>query len=389
MPERTRSISLTLISLVVSICLALAGLEIYLRLTSEGKVKPYAGIGIIPEITDACFEQGFLVYYAGLKGSFISSYDPELGWDFEVASDRTRGDRATGSKSRETVRVIALGDSFTWGTEVEDHETYPFHLEKTLTEVRRRPAEVLNMGVGGYGIDQALLKYLRHGKPLRPDLVILGIFPHDYDRSRLTFFTYSKPLFRFDHASGAYTLGNVPVPPPDEMFETLSRKYDGTVSYAFIAVRNRLLQLFHYVLSPSDPNGYYSSTDRLVEYLLTRLRDEQDKAQAGFFIVHIPQGDFFASDQMLSKGRKEEQTVRLKRIYEKLKIPCLDLFEEFPRRFPLRTIHEEFYARGPHGATGHFSPRGNAEVAKIIAEHLEAGNLLRNSNDKTSVQAAR
>ena len=83
MSERTRSISLTLVSLVVSICLALAGLEIYLRLTSEGKVKPYAGIGFIPEITDACFEQGFLVYYAGLKGSFMSSYDPELGWDFE------------------------------------------------------------------------------------------------------------------------------------------------------------------------------------------------------------------------------------------------------------------------------------------------------------------
>ena len=310
----------------------------------------------------------------------MSSYDPELGWDFEVASDRVRGGGKIGPKSRGAVRLIALGDSFTWGTEVEDNETYPFYLAKTLPEAHRKQAEVLNMGVGGYGIDQALLKYLRHGKPLRPDLVILGIFPHDYDRSRLTFFTYSKPLFRFDDASGTYTLGNVPVPPPDEMYETLARKYDGTVSYAFIAVRNRLLHLFHYVLSPSDPNGYYSSTDRLVEYLLTRLRDEQDKAQAGFFIVHIPQGDFFASEQMLSKGRQEEQTVRLKRIYEKLKIPHVDLFEEFPKRFPLRTIHEEFYARGPNGVTGHFSPRGNAEVAKIIAEHLEAGNMLKTAD---------
>jgi len=33
------------------------------------------------------------------------------------------------------------------------------------------------------------------------------------------------------------------VPPPDEMYETLARKYDGTVSYAFIAMRNRLLKL--------------------------------------------------------------------------------------------------------------------------------------------------
>ena len=60
MSERIRSISLMLISLIVSICLVLAGLEIYLRLTTEGKVKAYAGIGIIPEITDVCFEQGFL-----------------------------------------------------------------------------------------------------------------------------------------------------------------------------------------------------------------------------------------------------------------------------------------------------------------------------------------
>ena len=109
-------------------------------------------------------------------------------------------------------------------------------------------------------------------------------------------------------------------------------------------------------------------------------RPSSSRRCGGFFIVHIPQGDFFASEQMLSNGRKEEQTVRLKRIYEKLNIPHVDLFEEFPKRFPLRTIHEEFYARGPNGVTGHFSPRGNAEVVRIIADHLEARNLMKTAD---------
>jgi hypothetical protein len=275
------------------------------------------------------------------------------------------------------MRIVTLGDSFTWGIEVGDNESYPFYLEKTLSGAQHQPTEVLNMGVGSYGLDQALLKYFQHGQPLRPDLVVLGIFPHDYDRTRLSFYSYSKPLFRYNDASGQYDLSNVPVPPPKEMYETLARRYDQANSYALIYLKNRLLKLYYSVLSPSDPNKYYSTTDRLVEYLLTHLRGELDKTRAGLFVVHIPRGECFESDKLLATGRNETQTVHLKALYEKLRIPYVDLLEELPKRFPLRAIYEEFYFHRADGSIGHFTPRGNAEVAKIIAAALKEKGMMK------------
>ena len=48
-----------------------------------------------------------------------------------------------------------LGDSFTFGEDVGDDETYSHHLEQLLPGT-----EVINLGVHGYGHDQMLI-YLR------------------------------------------------------------------------------------------------------------------------------------------------------------------------------------------------------------------------------------
>jgi lysophospholipase L1-like esterase len=375
----TRSILPEFLVLVVSVCLVFGGLEIYLRQSAVGKAKPYEGIETMPDVADTYFQLVFLQNYVGKKVWFPADHDPQLGWDYKIASNRLRGGKKAGPKSDSTFRIITLGDSFTWGIDVGDTENYPYYLEKTLQGVHGQPAEVLNMGVGSYGLDQAVLKYGLHGQPLRPDLVVLGIFPHDYDRTRLSFYSYSKPLFQYEDAAGAYVLANVPVPPPKEMYEKLARKHEGASSYALAFLKNRLIKLFHSVLNPSDPNRYYSTTDRLVEFLLLRLRGDLDKVRAGLFIVHIPRGECFESDKALAIGRNETQTVRLKALYEKLKIPSVDLLEALPKRFPLGTIHRDFYVHREDGTLGHFTPRGNAEVAKIIAEELKTEGLLKRS----------
>jgi lysophospholipase L1-like esterase len=377
MPKPTRSIIPELLTLLVSVCLVFGGLEIYLRQSAAGEAKPYEGMETMPDVSDAYFQLIFLQNYAGKKVWFTADFDPQLGWDYQIASNRIRGGKKAGPKSDSTMRIVTLGDSFTWGIDVEDNENYPYYLEKTLQGAYRQPAEVLNMGVGSYGLDQAVLKYGLHGQLLRPDLVVLGIFPHDYDRTRLSFYSYSKPLFRYDDATGKYVLSNVPVPPPKEMYERLTREREGASSYALVFLKNKLIKLFHSVLSPSDPNKYYSTTDRLVEFLFLRLRGDLDRNRAGLFIVHIPRGECFESDKALSIGRNETQTIRLKALYEKLKIPSVDLLEELPRRFPLRTIYQDFYVHREDGTLAHFTPRGNAEVAKIIAEGLKAKGLLK------------
>jgi lysophospholipase L1-like esterase len=109
-----------------------------------------------------------------------------------------------------------------------------------------------------------------------------------------------------------------------------------------------------------------------------RLKDELDKTGTRLIIVQIPPGYAFENDQALSKGKNGPQTAHLKALYEKLQIPYVDLLEALPQDRPLATIYREFYVHRPDGSIGHFTPLGNAEVAKIIAEALKEKGMLKN-----------
>jgi hypothetical protein len=70
------------------------------------------------------------------------------------------------------IRILALGDSYTFGVGVGDAETFCAVLERALGPQR---VEVINAGVPGYGIFQAERTLRRLGTQLRPDVVILTI----------------------------------------------------------------------------------------------------------------------------------------------------------------------------------------------------------------------
>jgi len=372
MTRRSPSIITEFIVMIIAVCLVLGGLEGYLRVTAKQKSKLYEGIETVPEIADTYFQYVFLEKHSTKDAWNNANYDPQLGWDYQIAASRIRGPRKTGPKPAGMFRVITLGDSFTWGIEVKDEECFPHYLEKILQG--QRAAEVFNMGVGSYGIDQMLLKYLQHGRQLRPDVVVLGIYPHDYDRTRLSFYSYSKPLFRPDEKAGQYVLDNVPVPPPKEVYARLASSLKGTESYGLVFLKNRVRKLLSTALGS---NGYYSETDRLVEYLLARLKDELDKTGTKLLVVNIPPGHAFENDQALSKGKSGPQTAHLRALYGKLEIPYVDLLEALPQNRPLATIYRDYYIHRPDGSIGHFTPLGNAEVAKVISEALKQKGMIK------------
>jgi hypothetical protein len=76
-------------------------------------------------------------------------------------------------------RVALVGDSFTFGLEVRYNDTWGNRLEQMLGN----GVQVLNFGVDGYGVDQALLRYRRDATTWHPDVVILSAIDDDAKRT--------------------------------------------------------------------------------------------------------------------------------------------------------------------------------------------------------------
>jgi lysophospholipase L1-like esterase len=92
--------------------------------------------------------------------------------------------------------ILALGDSFTFGGEVNDEETWPTLLQSIIKK------RVLNGGVSRYGLDQMLIKAKSDTKKIRPRVVIFSLTPSNILRTvqtkKIGSFSYwlqDKPYF--------------------------------------------------------------------------------------------------------------------------------------------------------------------------------------------------
>jgi SGNH hydrolase-like domain, acetyltransferase AlgX len=70
-------------------------------------------------------------------------------------------------------RILALGDSFTFGFGVEEDDAWPARLERSLARLH---AEVINAALAGMGPDNEGRLLAADGPGLRPDLVLVGFF---------------------------------------------------------------------------------------------------------------------------------------------------------------------------------------------------------------------
>ncbi len=81
-------------------------------------------------------------------------------------------------------RVLVLGDSITLSSYTEEDEAYPAQLEKLLTIPGRR-IRVVNAGMYGASLREELLILTETGLLTQPDLVVVGLFLNDAQRSRM------------------------------------------------------------------------------------------------------------------------------------------------------------------------------------------------------------
>jgi len=111
-------------------------------------------------------------------------FDPDLGWTLDPVHRRVPGLNSEGFRSPEvsrskpegTRRLLNLGDSFSAGMNVAYGQTYPGLLADRLNQ-NGESWEVINLAVGDWGTNQQLIALQSLGLDLKPDLVVLQVFP--------------------------------------------------------------------------------------------------------------------------------------------------------------------------------------------------------------------
>ena len=93
------------------------------------------------------------------------------------------------TKPEKTVRIAAIGDSYTFGQGVNDGVPFPNQLE-TILKSKGINSEVINSGMPGSGVDWYYLTFLHYIKPLRPHMVIVGLYIGN-DFSDLSYFSWA------------------------------------------------------------------------------------------------------------------------------------------------------------------------------------------------------
>lgn len=174
---KDRKLLLSALTVSISLLLTLAVIEVALRLA-----WPQIFLKQLPGMYSSDDDVGY-VLTPGLEGEF-------RGAEFCV-SVRTNKTGLRGKELRplekNSVCILCLGDSFTWGWGVNDNEAYPAELEKILQS--RYPlldVQVLNAGVSGYGTDEELEFLKKFGASLKPNIVIVQFFSgNDFNDNRL------------------------------------------------------------------------------------------------------------------------------------------------------------------------------------------------------------
>src|SRR5262245_37593475 len=145
-------------------------------------------------------------------------HDPELGWSprpgavidtpgsaasLHINAKGLRATRETGDVPPGKIRVACSGDSYTFGDGASDGATWCAQLESLDARL-----DAVNLGVPGYGVDQAYLRYLRDGKDLHERIHVFAFIDDDLRRLGVR---RIKPFLTME--DGRLTVNNVPVPP--------------------------------------------------------------------------------------------------------------------------------------------------------------------------------
>ncbi len=346
--------------------------------------------------------------------NFLSkSFDHKLGWKQKLDSSGflKKSKRLNTSEhyrnltNKNKIKLIAsFGDSYVFSNHMNDKNTWEEQMSK------KKKFNVLNYGVGNYGLDQAILKYENINLPKAIKIVIMGFVPETITRIQTSWKHYTefgningfKP--RFDLVRNKLVLRPNPInskTKPNEIRKIILKlkkterfykdrfvKYKFQFPYMVTFFRNFKfnLKILSYLLISDivkiikndkiikkiENSKFYSVIERNVKeahYLYTETHSKKllSKLIAKFEKIaykkgHLPLIVIFPQPQDINL----KSSTLYKNFFKDLSKnkDILDLSNYFTKE-----NYTKYYLNDKYG--GHLNKNGNIYVGKIITKHLK------------------
>ena len=313
---------------LVTFILCFVALELVLRFAGYGKVEVYE-----PHPT---------LYWRNKPNQ--DAFTTINNKPFRTNSKGTRGPEFSEQKPPNTIRVITLGDSTTFGWGLADDETWPAKLEEYLQAGigESKDVEVINAGVNSWSYAQMFVYFRDYAVEYDPDFVILA------EANLWTQFSEkNSPEFVQSFLRRVW-------------FKNLMRR--SAIFHFFLEVKLRDLY--------ARTRQYFIPVDPAND---TFLKEQQQEDPAAFFqesmenlvqlarsnniqpvIAFLPNLHDFQHTNNLALKAKLQAT-------KKLDVPFVDLRPE------IRPRGEEVYLEGD---LSHFTEEGNEIIARKIADTM-------------------
>jgi hypothetical protein len=301
-----------------------------------------------------------------------ATVDPVLGWTNRSWSHHEDGyntidygvRRNFDEKAIRTGAVLAVGDSFTEGWDVQDDESWPAVLEK-LTEV-----PVVNAGVGGFGADQTILRAEQLLPIVKPKILIVGF--HEIAITRAGYSVYGAPKPYFDLESGAPRYHPpAPIEPPGRM---------SPLSSMLFAVRDGLgySAAADYVFARLNRDFWYNSAEQwsyrkadnaeadVTCALLRRLKARTERDG-----IHMMLFTQYYATVVIGKERATYNVRRVQACAEEAGIRVVDQLPSLREiESARRNSMPDYYYMYDGELYGHMTPKGNEHAATLLSAAL-------------------
>jgi lysophospholipase L1-like esterase len=239
-----------------------------------------------------------------------------------------RGPERPTDRSPDTFRILAIGDSTTYGQGCAAGDSYPAQLESELA-ARGRRVEVLNFGVPGYNVEEYVDQYEHFASRWQHDLVVVAFSANDLDPPICSHLDSPVTSWLIMHSYSARLL-------------------------IFFVFRDMLF---------GDPDGAPSDPSR-VRTALARIRHHAKQSGANVVVTNKPPGAWL----------EEITGTSVRAICDELAVPFYDL-----DTCRLPPTHEPVEFSVIPGDT-HLDAAGNKMTAQCIADFLQRNGHLRRGN---------